>query len=100
MARRLTPGWPEARRYWSAQMEPTPMKIRVKVPMNSAQSFCARLYKDRLRENVGARGPEEGAPLWSGRDSTGIAGGSQRKVRGGREWLDGSCCASRARRLC
>ena len=30
------------------------MKISVKVPMNSANSFCIRLYTNRLRRRVGA----------------------------------------------
>ena len=45
---------PEARRYWSAQMEPAPMKTRANVPTNSASSFWARLYKRFSQERCGA----------------------------------------------
>ncbi len=41
---RPMPGSPEARRNWFAQMEPTPKKIKVNVPKNSAMSFCGLLY--------------------------------------------------------
>src|SRR5208282_3649140 len=77
------PGFPAAVRYWSAQIEPTPMKISVNVPMNSATSFCGRLYMALLKRA----------------DSTGFGKASQKQESAEREILRSSAATDSSRMI-